>query len=402
MINDTENCGHHQPAGGSFNRSAWKKTVFAIVIKTAVLVIVGYFWFRYVRQNWNELSARSWEIGWRPALLSSILFFAGYCIRGSLWAPMRYALTGVRMPVRDAFRVSAIAWMGRYIPGKIWAVAGKAYLSARDKKQVPQVGVAVIIEVLWFQLSGILLTVIILVFSGELFLSAGIRLALVVLLAIGLIASHPRIFFPIANWILKALRQPPFEQKPRYGRMLLVMLGNISTFLLWSAGFAILVHSRISIDTHDFPIIAGLFSAAWVIGFLILVVPAGIGVRESILVFGLRSMAISDPVIITIVLASRVLMTLIELICFLMALGISAFSNRSAGRDSKLLVILSLCILCICSTSLRAQWSKNGTIIYRMVNAQRPPQIVSGGEYIVWADDRPAEGGIYAQRIRHE
>lgn len=72
------------------------------------------------------------------------------------------------------------------------------------------------------------------------------------------------------------------------------------------------------------------------------------------------------------------------------------------GRDSKALLILSLLLLGVCTTSLRAQWQKNGTVIYRMVNAQRPPQVVSdgaGGAIIAWTDSRPGGEGIYVQRI---
>lgn len=305
------------------------KVLLVIIMKVVVLLVVCYFWYRYVRKNWDELSARSWEIGWRSIVFSSVFFFIGYVNRGCLWAPMCFELTGERIPVISAFRASALAWMGRYVPGKVWAVAGKAYFSVRNKTQIPRTGVAVTVEILWFQLSGILLTVIVLVFSRGAFLSSSIRAVSVVLLIIGFIAGHPRVFYPIANTVLKVLRQPPLTQRPRYRIMLLVMLGNVITFLLWSVSFTILAGPISSIDFHDFPLIVGIFSAAWVVGFLVLLVPAGIGVRESILAFGLRSMEIPDPIIITLVLVSRVLMTLVELVCFLLALAIPILGLRS-------------------------------------------------------------------------
>jgi uncharacterized membrane protein YbhN (UPF0104 family) len=296
------------------------KALIVLILKIAVFLVIGYLWYRYIRKNWSALSAQSWRLGWHTILLSSVVTLCGYVIRGWLWAPMRFELTGQRMTLAAAFRVSAIAWMGRYLPGKIWSVAGKAYLSARDKSQIPGLGVAVTIEILWLQLSAILLTVIVLALSPVVFLPAGVRAACLGAAMIGLVASHPRVFYPIANGLLTKLHQLPLTRRPRYRIMLLVMLGNMATFILWTGGFALLAGAISGIGFRDFPALIGIYSASWVIGFLMLLVPAGIGVRESMLAFGLRAIGAPDPAIITLVLLSRLLMTLIELGCFVAAL----------------------------------------------------------------------------------
>lgn len=311
-------------------RPNWKG-LLVLLAKIVVLAAVFYYWYRYVTGNWNELSSGSLNVGWPAASFSAVLIFLGYLLRACLWAPMLYELTGERIPVSRAFRISAMAWMGRYIPGKVWSVAGKAYLSAREKQLIPMIGMAVVVEILWFQLGGILIAGIMLVASKSAFIQGSYQFILAGLLIAGIAACHPGLFFRAANFVLVLLRRPKLERRPRYRVMLLVMAGNMATFLLWAAGFLVLAGSFSDVGFSRFPVIAGVFAAAWVIGFFMLLVPAGIGIRESILAFGLSGILPSDAAVISLVLTSRVLMTLIELLCFLIALLLPLFVPMAVG-----------------------------------------------------------------------
>jgi uncharacterized membrane protein YbhN (UPF0104 family) len=307
------------------------KVLLVLLVKIVVLAAVLFFWYRYVRRNWNDLASGSWNIGWQSAVIASGLILLGYVLRACLWGPMLRELTGESIPVVRAFRVSAISWMGRYVPGKLWSVASKAYLSAKDKQQIPMIGLAVVVEILWFQLGGILIAGTMLLTSKSALIKGSYQYMLAGLLVLGIIACHPGLFFRGANYVLVLLRKPKLERRPRYRVMLLVMTGNMATFLLWAGGFFVLAGGLSDVDFSLFPVIAGVFSAAWVIGFFMLLVPAGLGVRESILVFGLSGIFSSDAVVISLVLTSRILMTLIELLCFLLALLLSIFVPAAAG-----------------------------------------------------------------------
>lgn len=300
--------------------------------KIAALAVMVYFWYRYIRDNREGISLTDWGIGWERLVLSAFLIAGGYMIRSFLWAPMRYELTGRRMSLRDSFRVSSITWMGRYVPGKIWTVAGKAWLSADDASQIPAMGMAIIVEILWFQLGGVILALLLLVSSGAHLLSSGVRAAMIVILTAGLVASHPRVFTRSANAVLRMMRRPTLDHRPRYRVMLLLMSANIATFLLWGCSFAVLGGAVSPLGLEELPYITGVFSAAWVLGFFMILVPAGIGVRESILMFGLRGIGLDDSVIITLVFASRILMTIVEFAFFIAAVCMSGLGRSREYR----------------------------------------------------------------------
>jgi hypothetical protein len=68
-----------------------------------------------------------------PALfaLACVLLLLGYFMSAALWGRIVGDLGGPPLPVRDAVPIFMIANLGRYVPGKIWQIAGLAALAKR-------------------------------------------------------------------------------------------------------------------------------------------------------------------------------------------------------------------------------------------------------------------------------
>jgi len=74
---------------------------------------------------------------------------------------------------------------------------------------------------------------------------------------------------------------------------------------------------------------------AWLVGFFMVVAPAGIGVRDTILMLGLQqTTALSSVEIVTIVVAARLMSTFTELLCAAAALAVAA-AGKAFRRCSK-------------------------------------------------------------------
>ncbi len=292
-------------------------------IKVSILALIVLFWSFYLKKNLVNLREFEWTIHWTSAGLSLGFFFLGYLLLGFLWAPLCYQITGQRLSPVNAFRVSALAWMGRYIPGKVWGLAGKVYYSITDKKHIAIVGAAVSIETLLFEASGFLLAVIIFLFYSNIkIMPSGAPLIAGILLAGVLCFIHPKVFCPVINLLLKMLRQTTIDHRPRYSVMLLVMLGYTATFVLWGIAFTIFARSISPLGFNNLPLLVAIFSMSWVVGFLMLFAPAGLGVRESILTMALQPLIPIQAPIIILVVGARVLTTLAEMLCLLLALAV--------------------------------------------------------------------------------
>lgn len=293
-----------------------------LALKLAMGLLLIYFWYAYLHKNWNQLSHLDWKLNWPATILSALLFFVGTVFINGLWAPLLRELTGIPISLAAAFRVSSIAMMGRYIPGKVWSIAGKAYLSAENKAQIPPAGVAATIETLYFQISGLLFAAIIFPLCPKLtFLPKNFGLISVVFVAVSLVLSYPPIFCGLTNTGLKILRQPPLPRRPRRRVLLALMIGYMATYACWSAGFTLLAHAMTPLRPTDLALLMAIFPTAWVMGFLMLLAPGGLGVRESILAVALNQILPHNAaLVLSLVLINRIIVTLVEVGCFLFAL----------------------------------------------------------------------------------
>ncbi|MFQ5669065.1 MAG: hypothetical protein ACE5HD_00940 [Acidobacteriota bacterium] len=293
------------------------------MVQTVLLAAMVFYWRHYLGQNWQQLRTSGFTFEWQPTLLAGLVILAGYILLGVLWAPLCREIGCISLSPAQAFRVSSIAGMGRYLPGKVWSVAGKIYLTAPDRSQAPAAGIAAGLESVWFQGSGLLLALMVLPFTnlGDLVpvrargLSAGILLLCV-------LAVHPRIFCPVANLFLRLIRRPPLPGRPRYSMLLLLMAGYMAVFAFWSTGFALFAGSVMPVGLEETTAFWAITPMAWAAGFFSLFAPAGLGVRDSVLALGLGQVFPARPAAILVVVAgTRALTTLAEFACFALALA---------------------------------------------------------------------------------
>ena len=142
-----------------------------------------------------------------------------------------------------------------------------------------------------------------------------------------LVLIHPRIFVPLCNALLKVLNRPPLPRKPRYAVILLILLSFMGSFVMWSTGYAVFSGTVSSITLHHYVAFLAIVPISWSIGYLTLLAPAGLGVRDSIFAVLLNYTVSSDPAaVIIIVIGCRLLSTMAEITCFLFALIITALN----------------------------------------------------------------------------
>ena len=210
---------------------------------------------------------------------SSLLLMIGYAISAANWAYIVNDLGGPQIPKTDAIRLFMMANLGRYIPGKIWQITGLAAL-ARDRGVTP--GIAVGAAVLG---QGIALVVAaglgIGVYHTLLPSGYSVLIAAVLIGSMILLAAIPISFKAGAElWLRFRDSQPIGTLNPTSGlRWLLLYLVN---WIVYSLAFWMMVAS-FSSDVSLIPV-AAAFPAAYVLGYLMIFAPAGLGVREGFLI----------------------------------------------------------------------------------------------------------------------
>lgn len=264
--------------------------------------------------RWSELADYSPSV---PMLtLSLVLVVCMYIMHAFLWRHLSERLGGRRLSARDTIYIYFISGLGRYLPGKLWQVAGMAVLAQRAGLPAVIATAASIVAQLAFITSGLILLAILLpteyglapILSALLLVAVGI-----VLLLLGNTKSGRE----LRHKLLQRLGQRIAEA----GALLDRISGRQAagwtlaygfTWIVLGGAFALFVSAFGAAGEARVSYLMGTAAASYVIGYLVFT-PAGIGGRELAMVVLLESVMRPEPALL-IAAASRLWFTAGELL----------------------------------------------------------------------------------------
>src|SRR5438034_1887537 len=111
---------YRSSAGRVMRRWLWWSIQIAVAGVVAVLV------WRAIAHNWDEFRSLHVALALKPGwiALATLVVFAAYAMQIESW---RRVLAGwaQRLPYSRAARIWLLVNLGRYVPGKLWSVAGR-------------------------------------------------------------------------------------------------------------------------------------------------------------------------------------------------------------------------------------------------------------------------------------
>jgi len=264
---------------------------------------------RTVALNWQSLRTQPIDWQFSPAwLLASVLVvFASYAVLIEAWRRVVLSM-GERLPFMTAARIWFLASLGKYVPGKVWALAGAAVLARRAGVE-PSVAVAgaVVLQLLALA-SG---AAVVALTARDAFQSVGQGaeplLGVVILLSVlGVAALTSQPLLDRLNRVL-----PSSWPRLRAIRPAVVAAAFLANMAAWAAyGVALLMLARGLLPELGLNLSQsiGVFTCSYLVGFLALFAPAGLGPRESVFLLMLAGEIGLKPAA-ALALASRLLLT---------------------------------------------------------------------------------------------
>jgi uncharacterized membrane protein YbhN (UPF0104 family) len=289
-----------------------KKAVLSRVAGVAIVLVIFGFLFRSLYLEWEQVVAYGWDLNWAALALAFTLMLSASALYAYLWKVILDRL-GTPLSYRKSYRIFFISQLGRYIPGKVWSILGLVYLSQKEGVSKIISGASVTLQLLLQIVSGVIVFALALPFWKGLESSVGL-LALIVCVPVGLVLLHPALVTRGVNLALRLTDQPETELSWSYS----YLLGQLALwvgFWLWNGvAYHFLIRSLDSSPLPNAVVLAGVFSIAWVAGFLSLVTPSGLGIMEGALTF-LLSFYFPVHVATIIALWTRVARTASDLVC---------------------------------------------------------------------------------------
>jgi hypothetical protein len=271
-----------------------------------VVVAVGLAAYALARE-WGSVRGALGDLGfWAVAgALASILL--AYAISVQVWRLLLASL-GSPLPYTVTARVLLIGQIGKYVPGSVWPVVasmelGRAYQVPRSRSAS-----ASILQMLLGLITGLLTALATLPFAGG---AMPYRWALAGAPVL-LIMLYPRVLNAVIGRLLRLARQPPLERPLTGAALLRAVAWTFGSWMCYALQIWILA-TRLGAPPGKTVLIAlGGFAFAWSIGFIVVLAPAGAGVRDVLLLLSLRTVLHGGDAA-AVVIVSRVAMTFADL-----------------------------------------------------------------------------------------
>ena len=274
-----------------------------VVFTLAVLFFVGRSFLRDLARV--DLRSRSLHPGWLG--VSALFYIAGLGLSALFWYRLLLQL-GQRPKVWRSVRAYYLGHFGKYLPGKAWALLLRATLARSPGVHAGVAGMTAFYEVLTTMAAGVLLSAVLLGWLGPETGTIGDRASLrrvlimqehdfivldrevLLFLSLALLAVVGLPIIPgVFNWLVHRLSLPfrePDSVPPRIGwratgEGLILTAGGwlLLGISLWAVVRS-LTGEALSWTWEGWARYSAYLSLAYVAGFVIVLIPSGLGVRE--------------------------------------------------------------------------------------------------------------------------
>jgi uncharacterized membrane protein YbhN (UPF0104 family) len=259
---------------------------------TAVGLLLGavamVFVTRTLARDWDEITAAldDAEVGW--VALGWVLAAVGMI---AIAVPWRFALrlVGGDLSAGQVVARYFVGEIGKYVPGGVWPVVGRGELARRGGVRRTEAYGSVALSLATLYLAAMLV-----VFIGTPLLLSGDdgtgAVAVVVLLPLGIAALHPAVLGKVVDLLERVSGRRVDLALPPWRSVLALVVSYVPAWL--AIGIATWAVARSLDPGADLAELAVAAILSWVVGFVLVPVPGGVGVREAAFVAAAGSL---DP-----------------------------------------------------------------------------------------------------------
>jgi uncharacterized membrane protein YbhN (UPF0104 family) len=304
-------------------------TLVGVAVSVVGFAFVGFA----IADQWGEAEAALEQASWGWLGAALVLALAAMVAIG---LPSRRALVLVGGP--DVGWRRTLAWflpgqLGKYVPGAVWPVVGRAELAVRGGVGRVEAYSSVALSLATTNLGAVLGAA--LAFPFALVAEEGSAAAgwwVLLLLPLGALVVHPRVLRLVERLAGRALRRPELALVvPSWRDSAVLVLRHLPAWALVVA--ATWCTARALDPTPALAPIAFATLASWVAGMVVLPVPGGLGVREATFA-ALASTALPVGVAATVAVLARLVFMLADAAGVAVAVPLARGQEAAAGATT--------------------------------------------------------------------
>ena len=298
-------------------------------VRAAIVGLVFYLIVRSLFGNWHQLKEHDFSVEWRLIAASYLVLWVYLLNRSLLWHYLT-CRSGCGIAVSEAIAAWFYSLLGKYVPGKVFMLAGRLHFYRQEGRGAASISMCFVLETVCVLLAAIVVLLVSPLFAPSAVVS-GYRIPGLVLLVVFFIAIRPRHLERLGNSLLRLLRRSPVKLPLRYRHVLIAVAMYTLNWTLLGAGFLLYVDAVYPVPIHYLVYLAGSFALATTIGILAVFAPAGLGVREGVLMLALSAI-MPQGMAAVVTLGARLWMSLGELLAVGAVALVTTFRRRFALR----------------------------------------------------------------------
>jgi len=295
-------------------RALW--TRYRTLVLRALAIVVVWYAGVYLWRQWESASRAELHVTINVSclLIASVIVLSTYVLLIETWRRV-LAVYGKPISFVDAAHVWFVANLGKYVPGKIWQVTAMTTMTTSLGVRVVDAGSAAAVITIVNVIAGF--AIVLAVGSGLLrTLGVGYERATIlgtVILAAALIAAPWTV-----KWLSRAASRIVGKELNLVAPSRAIWISITGCTIAWIAyGVAFRFFVRGVTGHADGPWTAYLaaYTLSYLVGYLALFAPGGIGARELVLTSALAALHLATPAEAALItVGSRLWLTVLEIV----------------------------------------------------------------------------------------
>jgi len=251
------------------------RRLLSAALVAAALLFVGIA----IARNADQLRAFEWRPD-LPLLLISIPLHTLVLAWGVwVWGRVLVRFEGGHASLPQLQRIWFLSGVARYIPGKVWQFVAVADLAERAGLSRVLLLTSMIIQMAFTLLAAALLAAATLPLP-LIGIDVGPAIATAVAALIALLLVHPALLNAVLRLVPRTMHRDVLTWRGGWMDGIALLAMSVLSWLFYGAAFHLFVASLTPVPLDALPTLAGVNALAFAAGYLAVLAPAGLGVRE--------------------------------------------------------------------------------------------------------------------------
>ena len=274
--------------------------------------VVLFYAVSSLATQWGKLESRwphmhfQWQ--WIAAATALVLMTYALLIEG--WRRVLVAWDS-HIPFGDASRIWFLSNLGKYVPGNIWSLTAMGVMAKRrGLSPLAAAGSSVVMQTVSLATGA----AVVMVTSAKL-LGQPLLVGVSVVILVAILLAAPRFLPPLAAWIGGLIgREITPPTVPATSIWTAAVAGTLS-WLFYGIAFELFVRGLLGSAPGELSSYIAVYTAAYILGFISPIAPAGLGVREFTLAAFMTQLGLANEADAALVaIAARLWLTIVELV----------------------------------------------------------------------------------------